>query len=174
MSLTDSGKHPRLGGSAPDSACQSPRASSRPTAVASGSRVRRLAVRRSHSRFPRQPQTRVDLPRAQRVVPCRKFPSRLGAPAMSSLTRGTDDNPHRGWRAADSAPPTGNPAHASSSVIAPPTTTQRPVPRVPESVQGTDFVLYVEDNDRPARTRRGTGPRLCLTIDAWGWPATRS
>jgi len=66
---------------------------------------------------------------------------------MSSLTTRTVNNPHRGWRAAYSGSPAGNRAHASSSVIAPPTTTQRPVPRVPESVQGIDFVLYVEDND---------------------------
>jgi DNA-binding NtrC family response regulator len=62
---------------------------------------------------------------------------------MSSFTRCTVENPHRGWRAAS----TGNPAHAPSSVIAPQTTPQRTVPRVPESVIGTDFVLYVEDND---------------------------
>ena len=36
---------------------------------------------------------------------------------------------------------------SSSSVITPLTTPQRPVPQVPESVMGTDFVLYVEDND---------------------------
>ena len=35
---------------------------------------------------------------------------------------------------------------SSSSVITPLTTPQRPV-QVPESVVGTDFVLYVEDND---------------------------
>ena len=34
-----------------------------------------------------------------------------------------------------------------SSLTTPLTTPQRPVPRVPESVMGTDFVLYVEDND---------------------------
>jgi len=66
---------------------------------------------------------------------------------MSSLIRRTVDNPHRGWRTAYSGSSTGNPALAPSSVIAPATTTQRPVPRVPESVKGTDFVLYVEDND---------------------------
>jgi FixJ family two-component response regulator len=66
---------------------------------------------------------------------------------MSSLTRRTVDNHHRGWRAAYTASSAGNPAQATSSVIAPPTTTQRPVARVPESVKGTDFVLYVEDND---------------------------
>ena len=66
---------------------------------------------------------------------------------MSSLTRRTVDNPHRGWRAAYSGSSTGNPAHVSSSVIAPLTTPQRPEPRVPESVKSTDFVLYVEDND---------------------------
>jgi FixJ family two-component response regulator len=66
---------------------------------------------------------------------------------MSSLTRRTVNNPHGGWRAASSASSTGNPAHASSAVVAPLTTPQRPVPRVPESVKSTDFVLYVEDND---------------------------
>src|SRR5437773_10610415 len=66
---------------------------------------------------------------------------------MSSITRRTVDNPHRGWRAADSGSSTGNATHAPSSDIAPLTTPQRPVPRVPESVTGTDFVLYVEDND---------------------------
>jgi len=66
---------------------------------------------------------------------------------MSSLTRRTVDNPQRGWRAAYSGSSTGTPAHATSSVIAPLTTPQRPVPQVPESVMGTDFVLYVEDND---------------------------
>jgi DNA-binding NtrC family response regulator len=64
---------------------------------------------------------------------------------MSSLTTRTVDNPDRGWCAAYSGSSTGNPAQASSSVIAPPTT--RPVPQVPESVMSTDFVLYVEDND---------------------------
>jgi FixJ family two-component response regulator len=66
---------------------------------------------------------------------------------MSTLTRRTVDNPHRGWRALYSGSSTGNPEHASSSVIAPLTTPQRPVPRVPESITRTDFVLYVEDND---------------------------
>ena len=66
---------------------------------------------------------------------------------MSSLTRRTVDTPIEDGALHTPAPRHGNPAHASSSVIAPPTTTQRPVPRVPESVQGTDFVLYVEDND---------------------------
>ena len=68
---------------------------------------------------------------------------------MSSLTRRTVDDPHRGWRAAYSGSSTGNAAQAPSSVIAPLTTPQRPVPRVPESAMGTDFVLYVEDNDDP-------------------------
>jgi CheY-like chemotaxis protein len=66
---------------------------------------------------------------------------------MSSLTRRSVENPHRGWRAAYSGASTGKPAQAPSSVIAPLTTPQRPVPRVPESALGTDFVLYVEDND---------------------------
>jgi DNA-binding NtrC family response regulator len=66
---------------------------------------------------------------------------------MSSLTTRTVDNPRRGWRAAYSSSSTGNPAQASSSVIASLTTPQRPVPRVPESVKSSDFVLYVEDND---------------------------
>jgi FixJ family two-component response regulator len=66
---------------------------------------------------------------------------------MSSLTRRTVGNAHRGWHAAYSGSSTGNPAHASSSVIAPLTTPSPPVPRVPDSVMGTDFVLYVEDND---------------------------
>jgi len=66
---------------------------------------------------------------------------------MSFLTRRTIDNPHRGWRAGYSSSSTGNPAHASSSVIAPLTTPQSHVPRFPESVTRTDFVLYVEDND---------------------------
>jgi FixJ family two-component response regulator len=66
---------------------------------------------------------------------------------MSSLTRRTVDTPRRGWRAAYSGSSTGNPAQASSSVIAPLTTPQRPLPRVPESVKNTDFVLYLEDND---------------------------
>jgi FixJ family two-component response regulator len=48
---------------------------------------------------------------------------------VSGLTRCTIDNP------------------PSSSVIAGPTIPQRPVQRAPESVMGTDFVLYVEDND---------------------------
>ena len=48
---------------------------------------------------------------------------------MSGLTRCTIDNP------------------PSSSVIAGLTIPQRPVQRAPESVMGTDFVLYVEDND---------------------------
>jgi FixJ family two-component response regulator len=50
-------------------------------------------------------------------------------PAVSGLTRRTVDNP------------------PSSSVIASLTIPQRPVQRAPESVMGTDFVLYVEDND---------------------------
>jgi len=66
---------------------------------------------------------------------------------MSSLTRRTVDNPRRGWHAAYSGSSTGNPAHASSSVIAPLTAAPRPVPRVPDSLVDTDFVLYVEDND---------------------------
>src|SRR5580765_4640289 len=146
MSLTDSGRHPRLGVSAPGSAFPSPRASSRPTAVASGSRVRRLAARRSRSRFPRRPQTRVDR-QGPAGRPFSKVTEPLRSPAMSSLTRRSVNHPHRGWRAAYFGSPAGNPAHASSSVMAPPTTTHPPVPPVSESVQDTDFVLYVEDND---------------------------
>jgi FixJ family two-component response regulator len=48
---------------------------------------------------------------------------------VSGLTRCTIDNP------------------PSSSVIASLTIPQRPVRRAHESVMGTDFVLYVEDND---------------------------
>lgn len=66
---------------------------------------------------------------------------------MSSLAGRTVNNPHRGWRTAHSGSSTGNPALAPSSVIAPATTTQRPVPRVPESVKSTECVLYLEDND---------------------------
>ena len=66
---------------------------------------------------------------------------------MSSLNRRTVDIPHRGWRAASSSSSTGKTVHASSSVIAPLTTPQSHVPRFPESVTRTDFVLYVEDND---------------------------
>jgi CheY-like chemotaxis protein len=66
---------------------------------------------------------------------------------MSSLTRRTVDSPYRGWRAARSGSSTGNPAHATSSAIAPLTAPQRPVPQGQELAIGTDFVLYVEDND---------------------------
>jgi DNA-binding NtrC family response regulator len=48
---------------------------------------------------------------------------------VSGLTRCTIDNP------------------PTSSVVASLTIPQRPVQRAPESVMGTDFVLYVEDND---------------------------
>jgi FixJ family two-component response regulator len=44
-------------------------------------------------------------------------------------------------------PTTDTPAHAPSSVIATLTIPHRPVQRVPESVRGTEFVLFVEDND---------------------------
>jgi FixJ family two-component response regulator len=66
---------------------------------------------------------------------------------MSSLTGRTVDNPSRGWRAAYSGSSTDNPAHATSSAIAPLTTPQRPVLQGPELAMGTDCVLYVEDND---------------------------
>ena len=55
---------------------------------------------------------------------------------MSNLSRRTVDNPHQGWSVA--APP---------SVIAPPAIPHDSVRRVPASVMGTGFVLYVEDND---------------------------
>jgi DNA-binding NtrC family response regulator len=55
---------------------------------------------------------------------------------MSGLSRRTVDNPHQGWRVA-----------APSSVIAPPALPHDSMPRVPESVMGPGFVLYVEDND---------------------------
>src|SRR5215475_13023858 len=66
---------------------------------------------------------------------------------MSSLTGRTVDNPSRGWRAAYSGSSTDNPAHATSSAIAPLTTPERPMPRGRELAMGTDCVLYVEDND---------------------------
>src|SRR5678815_5088723 len=55
---------------------------------------------------------------------------------MSGLSRRTVDNPHQGWRVA-----------APSSVIAPPAIPHDSVRRVPESMMGTGFVLYVEDNN---------------------------
>ena len=55
---------------------------------------------------------------------------------MSGLSRRTVDNPHQGWRVA-----------APSSAIAPPAIPHDSMRRVPESVMGTGFVLYVEDND---------------------------
>jgi len=66
---------------------------------------------------------------------------------MSSLIRRTDDNPHRGWRAAYSGFTTGNAAFASSLAISPLRTPPRSMPQVQESVKSTGFVLYVEDND---------------------------
>jgi FixJ family two-component response regulator len=66
---------------------------------------------------------------------------------MSSLTRRTVDTFYRGWRAAYSGTSTRNPVQATSSAIAPVTTTQTPVPRGPELAVATEFVLYVEDND---------------------------
>ena len=66
---------------------------------------------------------------------------------MSSLARRTVDTSHRGWRAAYSGSSTDNPTRATSSAIAPLTNAERPVPRGPELAMGTDFVLYVEDND---------------------------
>jgi DNA-binding NtrC family response regulator len=55
---------------------------------------------------------------------------------MSNLSRRTVDNPHQGWRVA-----------APSSVIASLAIPHDSVRRVPASVMGTGFVLYVEDND---------------------------
>jgi ActR/RegA family two-component response regulator len=65
---------------------------------------------------------------------------------VSDLSRRTVDHPHQGWRAANSGS-TDPPAHAPSSVNATLTIPQRPVRRVPDSVIGPEFVLYVEDND---------------------------
>src|SRR5262249_27499749 len=84
--------------------------------------------------------------RAQRVVSSPRLPSRVGAPAMPSLTQRTAGSSYRGWRAANSRSSTGNPAHATSSAIAPLTTPQRPMPRGPDLAMSTDCVLYVEDN----------------------------
>ena len=66
---------------------------------------------------------------------------------MPSLTIPNVDSPHRGWRPANSCSSTGNPAHATSSVIAPVTNPQPSMPRGQELAMGTDCVLYVEDND---------------------------
>jgi FixJ family two-component response regulator len=66
---------------------------------------------------------------------------------MRGLSKRTVDNPHQGWRLAHAGPSTALPAHAPSSVIAPVTIPQDSVRRVPESVTGTGFVLYLEDND---------------------------
>ncbi len=66
---------------------------------------------------------------------------------MWGLSSRTVDNPHQGWRAANSGSSTDPPAHAASSVIAPLTIPQDSAWRVPESMMGTGFVLYVEDDD---------------------------
>ena len=55
---------------------------------------------------------------------------------MSNLSRHTVDNPHQGWSVA-----------APSSVFAPLAIPHDSVRRVPASVIGAGFVLYVEDND---------------------------
>jgi FixJ family two-component response regulator len=57
---------------------------------------------------------------------------------VAGLSRRTVDNLDQGWRTA---------APAESSVIPSPMIVQRSVRRVPESVIGTEFVLYVEDDD---------------------------
>ena len=66
---------------------------------------------------------------------------------MPSLTQRSAGNPYREWRAANSSSSTGNPAHATSSAIAPVTHPQPPMPPAPELAMDTDCVLYVEDND---------------------------
>jgi ActR/RegA family two-component response regulator len=66
---------------------------------------------------------------------------------MPSLIRDSADSPYRGWRAAYAGSSTGNPVHATSSAITPLTNAQRPLSQGPELAVGTDFVLYVEDND---------------------------
>ena len=55
---------------------------------------------------------------------------------MSNLSRRTVDNPHQGWSVA-----------APSSVFAPLAIPHESVRRVPASLIGAGFVLYVEDND---------------------------
>jgi hypothetical protein len=62
VSLTDFGKHPRLGVGALDSGSPSPKASSRLTADASGSRARRAAGVPFSSRFPEPLQRRINFP----------------------------------------------------------------------------------------------------------------
>ena len=66
---------------------------------------------------------------------------------MCGLNKRTVDNPHQGWCVAHAGSSTAAPAHAPSSVIAPVMIPQDSVRRVPESVTGTGFVLYLEDND---------------------------
>jgi ActR/RegA family two-component response regulator len=65
---------------------------------------------------------------------------------VSDLSRRTVDNPHQGWRVAHAGSSTDTPAQPSP-VSAAVTIPQRSVRRVPESVMGTGFVLYVEDDD---------------------------
>jgi hypothetical protein len=60
----------------------------------------------------------------------------------------------------------------SSSVIAGLTIPQRPVQRAPESVMGTDFVLYVEDND-DLRELVVELVTCALKRRCVGWSATR-
>ena len=62
MSLTDFGKQPRLGVRALGSGSPSPKASSRLTADASGSRAQRGAGVLFSSRFPESLQRRIDFP----------------------------------------------------------------------------------------------------------------
>jgi FixJ family two-component response regulator len=66
---------------------------------------------------------------------------------MWGLSKRTVDNPHQGWRVAHAGSSTALPAPAPSSVIAPVAIPKDSVRRVPESVMGTGFVLYLEDND---------------------------
>ena len=68
MSSTDSGKQPRRGVRALGSGSPSPRASSKLTAGASGSRAQRGAGVLSSSRFPRPLQRRIDFPIAVDLI----------------------------------------------------------------------------------------------------------
>src|SRR5262245_46148754 len=62
VSLTDFGKHPRLGVAAPGSGSPSPKLSSRLTVDASGSKAQRGAEVLFSSRFPEPLQRRIDFP----------------------------------------------------------------------------------------------------------------
>ena len=62
VSLTDFGKHPRLGVAAPGSGSPSPKPSSRLTVDASGSKAQRGTGVLSSSRFPEPLQRRIDFP----------------------------------------------------------------------------------------------------------------